>query len=328
MCADRRPGSDATVVADVRRPFDLLEVGDLDAFAEPDVAADADARDVEADVFFEGVEIRLPELVEIPDVLPVAVHDVPVDRAPHLEEIREELFGEVVGAVAGHMLQHLRLHHVDARVDRVGEHLAPRRLLEEAFHPPFLVRDDDAELERIVDRFEPDRHRCAPFVVEGDERAQVHVAEGIARDDEERLVELLRSQADRARRAERRLFDRVADLHSQRLPFAEVTANRLRQEGNRDDHLVHTVLAQQLEDVLHARLADDRHHRLGLVGRERAEAVPLAAGHDHGFHRCLSLQAAAAYTTPAQTASTRPVQKIQYGHSVDRCVTIRQPIPR
>ena len=41
--------------------------------------------------------------------------------------------------------------------------------------------------------------------------------------------------------------------------------NRLRQEGDRDDHIVHPVLAQQLEDVLHARLADDRHHRLRLV---------------------------------------------------------------
>ena len=35
---------------DIARAFDLLEVGDLDPLAEPDVAADADARNVEAHV--------------------------------------------------------------------------------------------------------------------------------------------------------------------------------------------------------------------------------------------------------------------------------------
>ena len=110
-----RAWSDAAVVADVRRALDLLEVGDLDPLAEPDVAADADARDVEAHVLLERVEVRLAELVEIPDVLPVAVHDVAVERAAHLQQIRKELLREVVRTVARHVLQHLRLEHVDAR---------------------------------------------------------------------------------------------------------------------------------------------------------------------------------------------------------------------
>src|SRR5213083_2163230 len=42
-----------------------------------------------------GVEVRLPELVEIADVLPVAVGDEPVERLAHLEEQREELLREV-----------------------------------------------------------------------------------------------------------------------------------------------------------------------------------------------------------------------------------------
>ena len=65
---------------------------------------------------------------------------------------------------------------------------------------------------------------------------------------------------------------------------AEVRADRLRQERDRDDDVLEAVLAQQLEDVLHARLADDRHHRLRLVRRQRAQARSLAARHDDGFH--------------------------------------------
>src|ERR1700730_3649923 len=75
-------GSDAAVVADVRRPLDLLAIGDLDALSEPDVAADANSGDVQAHLLLEGVEVCLPKLVEIPDVLPVAVQHVAVDRAP------------------------------------------------------------------------------------------------------------------------------------------------------------------------------------------------------------------------------------------------------
>jgi hypothetical protein len=43
-----------------------------------------------------------------------------------------------------------------------------------------LVRHDDAELERVFDRLEPDRHRCALLFVERDERAQVDVAQRIS----------------------------------------------------------------------------------------------------------------------------------------------------
>ena len=55
--------------------------------------------------------------------------------------------------------------------------------------------------------------------------------------------------------------------------------------ATRDDHVLETVRAQQLDDVLHARLADDRHHRLRLVRGQRAQARALAARHDDGLHR-------------------------------------------
>ena len=103
-----------------------------------------------------------------------------------------------------------------------------------------------------------------------DQVGQVHVAEGVARDDEEGLVEPIACEAHRAGSAERRFLHRVLDRHPERVAAAEVAADRLRQERHRDDHVVQVVLLEQLEDVLHARLADDGHHRLRLVGGERA----------------------------------------------------------
>ena len=104
---------------------------------------------VERDLLVERVEVRLPVLVEVPDVLPVAVHRQPVDGPPHLEQQRKELLGEVERPVGRDVLEHLRLEDVDARVDRVREHLAPRGLLEEALDPALVVDDDDPELERV-----------------------------------------------------------------------------------------------------------------------------------------------------------------------------------
>jgi len=325
---DAGAGSNAGVVPDQCRSFHLIEVCDLDTLAEPDVAADPDTGNVQPHLLVERVEVRLAVLVEVPDVLPVAVHHVAVQRPAHLEQVRKQLLGEVVRPVGRDVLQHLGLEHVDARVDRVGEDLTPRRLLEKALDPSLLVRDDDPELERVVDRLETDRHGCAALLVECDELPEVDVAERVAGDDEERLVKLPRREPHRARCAERRLFDGVADAHAERVALAEVASDRLRQERNGDDDVRQPVLAKQLEDVLHARLADDGHHRLRLIRRQRTQARALAAGHDHGLHRLRCLHTPTAYSTPATTARTRPVQKIQYGQSVDRCVTSRQPIPR
>ena len=55
-----------------------------------------------------------------------------------------------------------------------------------------------------------------------DERAEVDVAERVAGDDEERLVEGAAREPDRAGRAERQLLDRVLDVQAERLAVAEV----------------------------------------------------------------------------------------------------------
>src|SRR4051794_34691243 len=326
--ADRRLGRDGAIVPDERGALDVLDVVDLDARPDPDIAPDLHAADVQSHLLVERVEVRLAVLVEVPDVLPVAVADVAVDRAPHLEEQREELLREVVWPVRRDVAEHLGLEHVDAGVDRVGEDLAPRRLLEEALDAPVLVGDDDPELERVLDRLQADRHRRALFLVELDDLPEVDVAERVARDHEERLLEHVAREAHRAGGAERAFLDGVGDIEPERLAVAEVRADRLRQEGDRDDDLLEAVLAQQLEDVLHAGLPDNRHHRLRLVGRERPKACALTARHDDSLHQRSSLRALAAYNIRDATASPKPIQKIQSGQAVDGRVTIEQPTPR
>jgi len=281
----------AAVVAEERGPLERVEVVEVDALPHPDVPANPDAGDVEAHALFERIEVRLAVLVEVADVLPVAVHDEAVHRPSHLEQQREELFGEVVRAVLRDVPQDLRLEHVDAGVDRVAEHLPPRRLLEKALDPPVLVRHDDPELERVLDRLEADRRGRALLLVKLDDLRQVDVAERVARDDEERVVETPGGEPDGARRAERRLLDRVREIYAERLAASEVRADRLREECHGHDHVFEAVQPQELDDVLHARLADDRHHRLRLIRGQRTKARALAARHDDGLHRFSSFHA-------------------------------------
>ena len=319
--ADRRAVGDPAVRADERRPDDPSTSSMSTSSLTQTLPRSWRPGNVEVDAAVERVEVRLAELLEVADVLPVAVEHVAVDRPAHLEQEREQLLREVVRAVGRDVAQHLGLEDVDPGVDRVREHLAPRGLLEEALDAAFLVGDDDPELERVVDRLEPDRDRGALGLVRLDERGQVDVAERVAGDDEERLVERLLGELHRAGRAERLLLDRVVDVHVERLAAAEVRADRLRHEGERDDDLVHPVPAQQVEDVLHARLADDRHHRLRLVRRQRPEPGALPARHHDGFHRRTSRIALATYCAAATTASARLTQKSASGHQVSRAVT-------
>ena len=62
---------------------------------------------------------------------------------------------------------------------------------------------------------------------------EVDVAERVAGDHEERLVEPLLGEPHRAGGAERLLLDGVVDVQPERLAVAEVRADRLRHEGER-----------------------------------------------------------------------------------------------
>ena len=144
--------------------------------------------DLELHEAVKRIEVRLCVLPEVADVLPVALGDVAVQRPAHLQQQREELLGEVVRLAGGHVSQHFGLDHVDARVDRVGEDLAPRRLLEETFDAAVGVGDDDAELERVLDRLSAIVTAAFRSRWEASSELEVDVAERVPGDDEHRLV--------------------------------------------------------------------------------------------------------------------------------------------
>ncbi len=278
-----RPGFDLAVIADVGGSFDLVELGQLDTLAQEHVRPQPDARERQLHLALERVEVGLAELVEIADVLPVALGDVAVHRLALLQQHREQLLGEVIRLALGNRLQHLGLQHVHAGVDGVREHLPPRRLLEEPFDAAVGVDDHDPELERVLNRTQCDGGDRAPLAMPADQLGQVEVAQRIAGDDQERVVQELLGVLDAAGGSQRRLLHRVVQIHPQRLAVTEVPADHLRQVGDGDHDLVHAVLAQQLDDVLHARLSCHRHHRLGLVGGQRPQPRPLPTRHHDGF---------------------------------------------
>src|SRR5262249_53082781 len=88
---DAGAGVDPAEVADVGRTLDLAELGQLDAVAEVDVLAQADARDLEVDLAVERVVVRLAVLLQRADVLPVAVGDPAVQRPAALQQVGEQL---------------------------------------------------------------------------------------------------------------------------------------------------------------------------------------------------------------------------------------------
>ncbi len=224
---DARVAVDLGVVADQRRPRHVVERVDVDVLADPDVLAEADAGDVGLDLAVEHVAVGGQILLQVTDVLPVAVDDGAVERLAELEELGEELLAEVVLLPRRDVLEDLGLEHVDAGVDRVGEDLPPRRLLEEALDAPLVVDDDHPEVERVLDAFEGDGHHGATTLVLVDDGAEVEVGEGVARDDDERLPQLGFGVLDAPRRAQRLLLDRVAQVDTQRLAVAEVAADDL-----------------------------------------------------------------------------------------------------
>src|SRR5439155_21583441 len=71
---------DPAVVPDERRALDLVEVVEVDAFADPDVAAELNPGDGERDLAVEGVVVPLPVLIQVADVLPVTVEHAAVER--------------------------------------------------------------------------------------------------------------------------------------------------------------------------------------------------------------------------------------------------------
>ena len=123
--------------------------------------------------------------------------------------------------------------------------------------------------------------RQPAVAVEVDERAEVGLAERVAVEGEERLVDPLGGEADRAAGAERLLLDPVLEREVA-VAVAEVVLDLSRQVAARDDRPGDAEAAQMLERVGELRPVDERQHVLPRPVGERPQAGAEAADEDDG----------------------------------------------
>ena len=209
---------------------------------------------------------------------------VAVERLARRKGRGERLAREVDRLALGDEVEDLGLEDVDTGVDGVAEHLSPGRLLEEPLDGSVLTGDDDAELERIVDRLQGQGGQTAPAIVEVDHLGQVDVGEHVSGDDQEPLVELVAGVPDRAGGAQGGGLGGVDHADAELRSVPEVGADGIGHEGHGYHDVLEAVLAEQIDDVLHHGDVDHGEHGLGLIGGQGAEPCALAAGHDDCFH--------------------------------------------
>ena len=315
--ADGGTRADHTVVADDCRAGEGDTRVDFGALAHPDAGPERKPVDVDVDLAIQDVLMRAEVGLERPDVLPVAIAHVAIEAFAGSQRRRERLTGEVHGLALGDEVEDLGLEHVDPGVDCVAEHLAPRGLFQEPFDRAVLVGDDDAELQRVLDRLEGQGGQSPVAVVEVHHLAQVDVGEDVAGDDEEPLVELVHGVSDGARRAERGGLGGVHHADAELGAVAEVGPDGVGHEGHRDDDVLEPVGAEQVDHVLHHRDVGHRQHRLGLVRGERAQAGALASGHDHCLHQFVPI---------SSSPSVHPHQFMLSGSDSPRGAG-RRPVP-
>ena len=192
------------------------------------------------------------------------------------------------------MGEHRWIKDIDAGVDRVAEDLAPSRLLQKALDPPLVIDHHDAEIQRVLHALECDGDHRAPLLVKGDDVTEIEVGERVAADDDEGVVtETILGELDAAGGPSRRQLDGVVELHADGRAIAEVVTDGFWHEHEGDDRLAETVGGEEFHDVLHARFAAQRDHRLGLVACERPRTGALAACHDDCSHGLTSVPCSA-----------------------------------
>ena len=264
MLTQLHVGFDLGVVTDVERSAQHRVGVHLGAFGDPDARGDLEAVDVDVDLALEHVGLRLHIALVRTDVLPVALGDIAVDRLAFLHELREDVAGPVDGDVGLDVVEDLGLHDVDARIDGVGEDLAPGGLLQEALDLALLVDDRDAEFQRVGHAGQADRDQCALLLVESDQVGEVEVGESVTGDDEEGVVlECFLGVLHASCGTERLLLVGVGELHSELFAVAEVVLDERCEELHGDNGLAEPMALEQPQHMLHDRPVHHRQERLG-----------------------------------------------------------------
>ena len=116
--------------------------------------------------------------------------------------------------------------------------------------------------------------------MEGDQLAEIGLAQRVPVEREEAPFEVAAGEADRASGAERLVLDRVLERHPVVLR-SEPGLDLIGEIAGRDDPALDAVSREVLEGVREQRPVDEREHVLARPVGERSEPRPLAAHEDH-----------------------------------------------
>ncbi len=121
----------------------------------------------------------------------------------------------------------------------------------------------------------------APLAMERQHARQVDRRHQIAIEHQQRVLRQLRQQRQGSAGAERGVLAQVLDAAAEARPITEVIFDHLPEIADAEEDPPHAMADQQLYQVLEDRPVADRQHRLGDRLGQLAEALALAAGHDH-----------------------------------------------
>src|SRR5579863_1240810 len=232
------------------------------------------------------VVVCLLVLLQISDVGPIIRDHVPAEALAFAQHARKEILREVVVLPGFHVVEDLRLQHIDSGVDGIRKDFSPRRFFHETRDAAVVVGYHDAELERIAHTPQRDRRIVLRRAVRGNQRREIDVGHSIPGDDHERVVaQAVLRHFHRTGRAERRVFDDVVHLNAERAPIAEITFDFIGKVVQRRYDVYDAVRAQEFDDVMHDGPIGDRRERLGTPRSQRPQARPLATRHNYSTHR-------------------------------------------
>ena len=218
------------------------------------------------------------------------------------DQLREQLRADVIHLPGGYQGQCCGLENIDAGTGQGRLGLGWLRFFLKGLDPAVGPSHHDTVVRHIGKRHvhgDQAGNRSLVLVF-GQRGANVQVNQRVAAQHHGGLVKKATEILDapqttgRAHRARQYLavvthaFVGVTDLHTPAVTIAKVFLNFLVVPSHIHHDLGDAVAGQVLDQVLHHRLAQNRHHGLGQVTRERPHAGASPGCQNHAFtHKCL-----------------------------------------
>ena len=166
----------------------ISAVGSISMFSPFQTPALFAQRDVQVDQARQSIEVGLPVDLQVADVFPVGGRGEAVEGTACGEEAGEDVVAEAPERVRRDQVEDVRLEDVDARVGRVGKHVAALRLFQKARDAAVFVGHDDAELRGVIHDGRGDGGGGVLLPVQRHQARQVNVRDVVAADDQKRLA--------------------------------------------------------------------------------------------------------------------------------------------